>query len=186
MVMLSTEEEKQKSTKNSPGREGKTELNGHSNGLTSAHGNLVDAIREFLKKGSSASKLKSFLGTLSGNSQEVMDALFEALFGGIGKGFAKDVAKKKNYLAAATQEEGSQMVLLRAIESFSAKASPEAVKEVALVLKALYDHDLLEESSVIEWYQQGLVGGNKTSRMWKNIEPFMEWLQNAESESEEE
>jgi translation initiation factor 5 len=180
------EEEKQRSAKNSPGRERKTEINGHSNGLTSAHGNLVDAIRDFLKKGSSVSQLKSYLGSLSGNSQEVMDALFEALFEGIGKGFAKDVAKKKNYLAAATQEEGSQMVLLRAIESFSAKASPEAVKEVALVLKALYDHDLLEESSVIEWYQQGLVGGNKTSRIWKNIEPFMEWLQNAESESEEE
>lgn len=215
MVMLSTEEEKQKSAKNSPGREGKTQINGHSNGLTSAHGkvdeekqksaknspgeinghsnghtsahgNLVDAISEFLKKGSSASQLKSFLGSLTGNSQEVMDALFDALFGGIGKGFAKDVAKKKNYLAAATQEEGSQMVLLRALESFSAKASPEAAKEVALVLKALYDGDLLEESSVFEWYQQGLVGGNKTSRIWKNIEPFIQWLQNAESESEEE
>jgi translation initiation factor 5 len=186
MVMLSTEEEKQKSAKTSPGREGKTQINGHSNGHTSAHGNLVDAIREFLKKGSSASQLKSFLGSLTGNSQEVMDALFDALFGGIGKGFAKDVAKKKNYLAAATQEEGSQMVLLRALESFSAKASPEAAKEVALVLKALYDNDLLEESSVFEWYKQGLVGGNKTSRIWKNVEPFIQWLQNAESESEEE
>jgi translation initiation factor 5 len=186
MVMLSTEEEKQKSAKTSPGREGKTQINGHSNGHTSAHGNLVDAIREFLKKGSSASQLKSFLGSLTGNSQEVMDALFDALFGGIGKGFAKDVAKKKNYLAAATQEDGSQMVLLRALESFSAKASPEAAKEVALVLKALYDNDLLEESSVFEWYKQGLVGGNKTSRIWKNVEPFIQWLQNAESESEEE
>merc|ERR1712137_1313086 len=113
MVMLSTEEEKQKSAKNSPGREGKTQINGHSNGLSSAHGkldeekqksakteinghsnghssahgNLVDAIREFLKKGSSASQLKSFLGSLTGNSQEVMDALFDTLFGGIGKGF---------------------------------------------------------------------------------------------------
>lgn len=186
MVMLSTEEEKKKSGKKSPGREEKTESNGHSNGHTSAQGNLVDAVKEFLKKGSSASQLKSFLGTLSGNDQEVMDALFEALFAGVGKGFAKDVAKKKNYLAAATQEEGSQMVLLRAIESFSDKASPEAAKEVPLVLKALYDHDVLEEPNIVEWYQKGLVGGNKTSRIWKSVKPFMEWLQNAESESEEE
>ncbi|KAG2709177.1 hypothetical protein I3760_05G226500 [Carya illinoinensis] len=186
MVMLSTNEEKQKSAKKSPGREEKSQVNGHSNGHTSAHGNLVEEIREHLNKGSSPSQLKSFLGSLSGTYQEIMDALFEALFMGFDKGFAKEVAKKKNYLSAATQEEGSQMVLLRAIESFSAKASTKAVKELGLVLKELYDHDVLEESSILEWYQKGLGGGNKTSQIWKNLKPFIEWLQNAESESEEE
>lgn len=186
MVMLSTEEEKQKSAKKSPGREEKTEINGHSNGFTSTHRSLVDEIKDYLKKNSSASQLKSYLVSLSGTSQEVMDALFEALFMGIGKGFAKEVAKKKSYLAAATEGEGSQIVLLRAIESFCAKASTEAAKEVALVLKDLYDNDVVEEESVLEWYQQGLVGGNKTSQIWKNIKPFIEWLQNAESESEDE
>jgi translation initiation factor 5 len=188
MVMLSTDEEKQKSVKKSPGRSVKTEINGHKNGNgpASAQGSLVDEIREYLKKGSSASQLKPFLDSLSGTSQEVMDALFEALFGGLGKGFAKEVTKKKNFLAAVTQEEGSQKFLLHALESFSAKASPEAVKEVALVLKALYDHDVLEEEFIVEWYQQGLRSGNKASQIWKNVKPFIEWLQSAESESEEE
>nr|POF09270.1 eukaryotic translation initiation factor 5 [Quercus suber] len=188
MVMLSTDEEKQKSAKKSPAHEVKTEVNGHKdgNGLATAHGSLVDEIREYMKKGSSAGKLKPFLGSLSGTPQEVMDALFEALFEGLGKGFAKEVTKKKNYLAAATQEEGSQRFLLHAIESFCAKASPEAAKEVALVLKALYDHDVLEESSIMEWYQQGLSGGKKASQIWKNVRPVIDWLQSAESESEEE
>ena len=188
MVVLSTDEGKQKSAKKSPVHEVKTEINGHKNGngLATAHGSLVDEFREYLKKGSSASKLKPFLGSLSGTPQEVMDALFEALFEGLGKGFAKEVTKKKNYLAAATQEEGSQRFLLHAIESFCAKASPEAAKEVALVLKALYDHDVLEESSIMEWYQQGLSGGNKASQIWKNVRPVIDWLQSAESESEEE
>ncbi|XP_021284516.1 probable eukaryotic translation initiation factor 5-1 [Herrania umbratica] len=181
MVMLSTNEEKKKTVRKSPEREGKV----HENGV-SAHEKLVHEIMEYLKKGSPATQLKSFLGSLSGTSQEVMDALFVALFHDVKKGFAKEVTKKKSYLAAAIQEEGWQMVLLHSIESFCGKASPEAAKEVALVLKVLYDNDILEEELIMEWYQKGVAGSNKSSQIWKNVKPFIEWLQNAESESEEE
>lgn len=188
MVMLSMDEEKAKSTKKSPKHEEKSELKGAQNGTKSGNNQerLVDEIKEYLKKGPSAVKLKNFLGSLSGTSQEIIDALFEALFMGIGKGLAKEVAKKKTYLAAVTQEDRSQSILLHAIESFCGKSNPEAVKEVGLVLKALYDNDLLEEEFILEWYKQGLAGGNKNSKIWKNVKPFIEWLQSAESESEEE
>ncbi|PPS18776.1 hypothetical protein GOBAR_AA01836 [Gossypium barbadense] len=180
MVMLSTEEEK-KSVKKSPEREVKAQENG-----VTAHEKLVDEIKKYLKKGSSAAQLKSFLGSLSGTSQEIMDALFTALFHNVGKGFAEEVTKKKNYLVAAAREEGWQMMLLNSIESFCGKANLEAAKEVALVLKALYDNDILEEEFIMEWYQKGVAGGNKSSQIWKNSKPFIEWLQNAESETEEE
>ncbi|GMP47154.1 hypothetical protein CsSME_00015044 [Camellia sinensis var. sinensis] len=188
MVMLSTNEEKLNSAKNSPEREEQSKVSTHANGVKSSNSyeKLVDEIKEFLKKGSSANQLKSFLGSLSGTLQETMDALFKALFDGTGKRFSKEVTKKKNYLAAATQEEGSQLLLLHAIEAFCVKANPEAVKEVALVLKVLYDSDVLEEVFIVEWYGKGLSGNNKGSQIWKNVKPFMEWLQSAESESEEE
>ncbi|XP_059630863.1 eukaryotic translation initiation factor 5-like [Cornus florida] len=189
MVMLSTSEKKPTSGKNSPERKEKSKVNGHANGINTTNSfeaPLVDEIKEYLKKGGSASQLKSFLGSLSGTSQEIMDALFEALFNGLGKGFSKELAKKKNYLAAAAAEDESHLVLLHAIENFCGKASPEAVKEVGLVLKALYDSDLLEEEFIVQWYQKGLSGGNKGSQIWKNVKPFVEWLQSAESESEEE
>ncbi|KAK3427535.1 hypothetical protein EUGRSUZ_F03737 [Eucalyptus grandis] len=190
MVMLSTNEEKSKSTKKLPEEAAKSEtkVNGNGNGTVTAEteDSLVDEIKEFLKKGSSSSQLKSFLKSLSGTPKEIMDALFEALFDGVGKGFAKEVTKKKSYLVAATEEDGSQMVLLQAIESFCGKAGQEVTKEVALVLKFLYDNDVLEEEFIMEWYQKGLAGGNKASPIWKNVKPFIEWLQNAESESEEE
>ncbi|KAF5740273.1 Translation initiation factor IF2/IF5 isoform 1 [Tripterygium wilfordii] len=181
MVMLSTSEEKQKSMKKSP----KHENNGHENGAKNANNciYLLDEINKFLKTGSSPSQLKSFLGSLSGTQQELMDALFTALFEGVKKGFAKEVGKKKNYLAAATQD-GLHMVLLHAIESFCTKASPEAVKEVGMALKVLYDSDVLEEEFILEWNKKGRAGDNKDSPIWKNMEPFIEWLQNAESESE--
>ncbi|MBA0777270.1 hypothetical protein Gotri_005313 [Gossypium trilobum] len=184
MVMLSTDEEKKKSIKKSPEPETKV----HENGV-GAHDKLVDEIKEYFKKGSSPNQLKSFLGSLNGTSKEVMDAQFIALFNDVGKGFAKEVTKKKNYIAAAVaaiKEERSQLVLLNSIESFCSKASPEAAKEVALVLKVLYDDDILEEEFIMEWYQKGIAGSNKGSQIWKNLKPFIEWLQTAESESEDE
>ncbi|KAK6131106.1 hypothetical protein DH2020_035151 [Rehmannia glutinosa] len=181
MVMLSANEEKSKS-----GKEGKPKANGQANGVKSGKSELLDSIKEFVKKGAPAGQLKSFLESLSGTQQEIIDALFEALFEGVGKGFSKEVMKKKKYIAAAVQDEGSQPMMLCAIETFCGKANPEAVKEVALVLKALYDDDVLEEEFIVEWYEKGLNGGNKGSPIWKNVTPFVEWLQSAESETEEE
>ncbi|KAI5591445.1 hypothetical protein POPTR_004G093600v4 [Populus trichocarpa] len=194
MVMLSTEETEKKaralSKENgspkvaSPAREEKPKA---ENGSPSTHGTLVNELKLSLRKGVSASQLKSTLSALTGSAQEKMDALFEALFEGVAKGFVKEVAKKKNYLAAAvTQDEGSQLLLLRAIGAFCGKSGSSAMKEVALILKTLYDADVLEEEYIVQWYQEGLKGSNKDSQIWKNAKPVIEWLQNAESETEEE
>ena len=173
------------SGKKSPGRDAKA----HENGVKAkdAHDRLTTEIKEYLNKGSSASQLKSFLGSLSGTPQEIMNALIVALCEGVEKGYVKVMAKKKNFLAAAaTLEDGSQTTLLHAIECFCGKTRPEALKEAPFILKELYDNDLVEEEFIVDWYQKGLVGGNKDSAIWKNVKPFVEWLQNAESESEEE
>ncbi|KAE8701630.1 putative Auxin response factor [Hibiscus syriacus] len=154
MVMLSTNEEKKKSVKKSPENEAKVNENG-----VSVHKKLVDEINEHLRKGSSPTQLKSFLGSRSGTSQEVMNALFTALFNDVGKGFAKEVTKKKNYLVAAVSSakaEGCQMVFLHSLESFCGKASPEAAKEVALVLKCCMMTTFWRKSS--SW--------NGTRRVW--------------------
>lgn len=189
MVMLSANEEKKKSGKGSPAREGKAKSNGETNGVKAAadKDDLFILIKEYVNRGSSATQIKSFLESLSGSRQELVNAYFEALFEGAGKGFSQEVEKKKNYIAAALQDEDSQPMLLHAIETFCCgKASPEAVKEVALVLKALYDNDVLEEESIVDWFEKGVKGVNKSSPIWKNVKPFVEWLQNAESETEEE
>jgi len=189
MVMLTTKEEKP-SGKKSPPRGCKPEVEQEANGICSddqGENALVDDLKGFLKKGPTASQVKAHLGSCSGSAQEVVDALFEALFDGVEKGFAKEAAKKKNYVVAGlAHAEGSQLVLLHAVESFCGKASPDAVKEVALVLKNLYDADVLEEEAIVEWYQKGSASDNKGSPLWKHVKPFVEWLQSAESESDEE
>lgn len=186
MVMLTTEE---KSTrKKSPPRKAEAEVKAESNGSHSdPQQTLVKDLKEYLKMGCTASQLKTHLASCSGTTQEVVDALFEALFDGLQKGFAKEVNKKKNYIVAAlAYAEGSQPILLHAIESFCGKASPDAVKEVAVALKFLYDADVLEEEAIVTWYEQGSTGNNKGAPVWKFVKPFVEWLHSAESETEEE
>ncbi|KAJ7975793.1 Eukaryotic translation initiation factor 5 [Quillaja saponaria] len=181
MVMLST---------NEPEKQAKTANNGNDvpeNGNSNPSRTLTEEVKENLNKGIAANELKMFLGSLSGSAQEKMKALFEALFEGVEKGFAKEVIKKKSYLCSGlAQDEGSQLLLLKAIEDFCRKCSSSALREVPLVLKALYDTDMLEEEYIVQWYQEGQKGANKDSQIWKNTQPFISWLQSAESESEEE
>ncbi|CAN0913791.1 Eukaryotic translation initiation factor 5 [Linum grandiflorum] len=184
MVMLSTieEEKKAKSTAKSNGSSPKAivEKSKEENGKP----NLADEIKAGIDGGVTAAKLPGLLESLSGSGQEKMDALFLALFQGIEKGLSKEVIKKKRYLVAAIASGGdSQLLLVGAIQGFFEKAS--SVKELPLVLKALYDADVLEEEYILQWYQK-LRASNKESKIVKSAEPFIDWLQNAESESEEE
>ncbi|XP_054808648.1 eukaryotic translation initiation factor 5-like [Prosopis cineraria] len=181
MVMLSTDEPEKKP-------KAANEVNGGlENGNSNPYRSLVEDVKSYLKKGPSAEELQHQLAGLTASSQEKMNALFEALVDGVDKGYAKEVVKKRSYLAAAVAgEEGSQMLLLHAMEDFCCKSGSNALKEIALMLKALYDADVLEEEHIVRWYQKGLKGDSKDAKIWKNAQPFIEWLQNAESESEEE
>ncbi|XP_073115382.1 eukaryotic translation initiation factor 5-like [Elaeis guineensis] len=194
MVMLSTNEPDQEKKPQKPKKEGlangsakaEEQPGAAQNGVkANSYETLLKEIKGNLNKGSTPSQLCTFLCSVTESPQEVITALFEALFDGAGKGFAKEVGKKKNYVAAAVKDEGSQVLLLRAIEAFCSKCGADAVKEVALVLKVLYDGDVLEEESIVQWYKEELAGGNNSQAV-KNAKPFVEWLQNAESESEEE
>ncbi|CAO2827398.1 unnamed protein product [Amaranthus hypochondriacus] len=186
MVILSTEENSTR--KKSPPCNAEHVVK-ETNGTLAAdpHETLLKDLKEYLRRGSTASQLKNHLSSCSGTTQEVVNALFEALFGDVQKGFAKEVIKKKTYVVAAlAYADGSQQVVLHAIEYFCAKASSDFVKEVAIVLKHLYDADVLEEEAIVEWYKKGTTGNNQSAPIWKHVKPFVEWLQSAESESEEE
>ncbi|CAI0388871.1 unnamed protein product [Linum tenue] len=193
MVMLATidTEKKAKETAKANGSSPKgavspkAEEKSKENGKTISTTILTSELKESIGTGVSASQLPGLLDSLPGSGQEKMDALFMALFEGVEKGLAKEVVKKKKYLAAAIAAQGgdSQLLLLGSIQSFFEKSG--AGKEVALILKALYDADVLEEEHILQWYGN-LKGANKDSKIVKSAEPFIDWLQNAESETEEE
>jgi translation initiation factor 5 len=144
---------------------------------------LVEEIKANLGNAATAAKLKVVLSSSTLPAKDVMDALFEALFHGAGKGFANDVKKNKEYLAAAAPDEGAQMLLLQAIGSFCGKCSAEALKEVPVVLKFLYDGDVLEEETIVQWYDEAVAAG-KYSQAVEKARRFVVWLQSAESDEE--
>ena len=159
--------------------------NGNQTGpKTTPYDELVEEIKANLGNAATAAQLKGVLASSALPPKDVMHALFEALFHGMGKGIAKEVVKNKKYLSAAVPDELSQMLLLQAIEAFCGKCSAEALKEVPVVLKALYDGDVLEEETIVQWYNEAVAAG-KNSQVVRNAKPVVEWLQSAESDDDE-
>ncbi|EES15961.1 hypothetical protein BDA96_08G106900 [Sorghum bicolor] len=152
---------------------------------TNPYDELVEEIKHQLRNAATAAELKDLLSTSTLCSQDVMNVLFEALFDGVGKGFAKAVEKNMAYLAALVPDEGHQAKLLQAIEEFGSKCSAAALKQIPFVLRALYCGDVLEEETILQWYYVAVAGG-KNSKVLQNAKPFVEGLQNADYESEQE
>lgn len=155
---------------------------------------LLNDLRQCLKKGMTPAQLAVHLSDLQNQVEpkcEVMDAYFVALFEGCGKGLHKEISKKNAYLDAAVQDEGSQKDLLSAIEAFCSDLPANASKEIALLLKVLYDEEILEEEQILLWYDavpaaaNGAGDGSKSAAVRKSARPFVDWLRSAEAESEE-
>ncbi|XP_047075963.1 eukaryotic translation initiation factor 5-like [Lolium rigidum] len=144
---------------------------------------LVEEIKSSLGNVATAAQLKAVLSSSTLPAKDVMNALFKALFHGAGKGFANDVKKNREYLAVAVPDEGAQILLLQAIGSFCSECSAEALKEVPVVLMVLYDGDVLEEETIVQWYDEAVAAG-ECSKAVANARRFVEWLQSAESDEE--
>ncbi|KAG0561862.1 hypothetical protein KC19_9G098600 [Ceratodon purpureus] len=149
---------------------------------------LVNDFRQCLKKGMTPAQVVAHLQSKGEPKKEAMEALFVALFEGCGKGLHKEIAKKKTYLDAAVQDESAQKDLLSAIETFCSELPANASKEIALLLKVLYDEEILEEEQILLWYEAGNGAGDgpKRAAVRKSARPFVDWLRSAEAESEEE
>lgn len=120
-------------------------------------------------------------------------ALLEALFGDSPKTFSKAVSKKLSFLTAFVKAgKEAQTALLAGIEVFAGVTFPAARKDVALVLKKLYDSDVVEEEKILEWFDAGAevnsdlgVPKEGGEAVREQAKPFVEWLRSAEEESDE-
>ncbi|XP_024377973.1 probable eukaryotic translation initiation factor 5-1 [Physcomitrium patens] len=154
---------------------------------------FLSDFKECLMKSMTPAQMAAILNNAEPQS-EAMDAFFVALFEGCGKGLHKEISKKKAYLDAVVQDETSQKHLLAAIETFCAALPLNASKEIALLLKVLYDAEILEEEQILLWYDavpsgkssaNGSGAGSKAACVRKSALPFIDWLRSAEAESEE-
>ncbi|XP_024529513.1 eukaryotic translation initiation factor 5 [Selaginella moellendorffii] len=153
----------------------------------SLHDKLVKDLKAKIASGCSAAEAASLVLNKPDPPLDVMVAYFQALFDGVSKDLFKEVKKSKEYLEVVVQDESCQKNLLVAMEVF-ASTGVDVSKQMLLVLKFLYDADVLEEEHILEWYSSKpspLVGA-KAENVKKAVEPFIQWLENAEAETETE
>mmetsp|Transcript_1294 Transcript_1294/g.3725 ORF Transcript_1294/g.3725 Transcript_1294/m.3725 type:complete len:406 (+) Transcript_1294:164-1381(+) len=79
-------------------------------------------------------------------------------------------------------------VMLVCIENLCGDRQEEALlKKTPLVLKAFYDHDLLDEEAILKWYDKKSKNAKRdvSKKVKKAAEPFITWLKEADEESED-
>lgn len=96
---------------------------------------------------------------------------------------------RKVFLKFCHQNPKAQKYLLGGFEQLVGKVYPDALMpKVPHILKALYDADILEEETIIEWGQKvskKYVSKEIAADIHERASPFVKWLMEAEEESEE-
>jgi len=83
--------------------------------------------------------------------------------------------------------EKHQKAFLGGIERFVGNEHPTLIPQIPKILLPIYEHDLVEEETLKSWTKASKkyvdIGTSKKVR--KAAEPFLQWLENAESDEEE-
>jgi len=100
--------------------------------------------------------------------------------------------EKKLILAACGQDEMGEAVLLLALEHLAAISVPARLPEAALVMKLMYEYDIVSEDTFFAWSantkasrKMGLTK-EQAKEVREVVQPFLTWLEEAESDSEDE
>lgn len=104
------------------------------------------------------------------------------------------VAKYASVLEKIIDGQHSQYQLLALAEHFCAVEHSELLTSYPILLKLLYDEDLLDEECLVAWATNGVrkeyahwaVTDDFAAKLKALLQPFIEWLENAEEESEAE
>lgn len=102
-----------------------------------------------------------------------------------------------NVLTALVNTDANKFMarhLIGAIEDFFGSKYPTLIKGFPLVLKQLYDEDVLEEDVILDWASQGVtyefspqsMTGEQIKQLRTSAEPFITWLKEADEGSDDE
>ncbi|KAL2099362.1 hypothetical protein ACEWY4_005842 [Coilia grayii] len=96
---------------------------------------------------------------------------------------------KRHFLRFCHNDKRAQRYLLGGVECVVKLHQAQLLPRVAVILKDLYDNDLLDEDVILAWAQKvskKYVSKELAKEIHAKAAPFITWLQNAEEESEEE
>ena len=155
---------------------------------------MTISLREMLDEKKSSKEIAKYALTCESIEElEMRMKIFvEAVLGPCSKSLAEYTMKRAKYFKAIAKDEIKQLALLAGMESFLGKTRKEYAKETPLVLKVLYDADAAEEEVVLKWYNNPKVASclkvdeSVAAAVRKHAAPFVNWLEEAESEDESE
>ncbi|PWY68622.1 translation initiation factor eIF5 [Aspergillus heteromorphus CBS 117.55] len=102
---------------------------------------------------------------------------------------AKQIPSRAGLLKKMITSERHEKAFLGGTERFVGKDRPELIAQVPAVLLKYYEHDLISEETLKAWGAKAskkYVDIQTSKKVRKAAEPFLQWLENAESEEESE
>ncbi|CAK0738548.1 hypothetical protein CVIRNUC_001058 [Coccomyxa viridis] len=156
--------------------------------------NPVKRVRKLALSGAAPKEVIAELGSIDAEGGQIgrTSILYEALFGELPEDI-KIAAELKGHvvlLKLAGAEPALQLAQLVALERLLGVHLPERTKEAALVLQALYDEDIVEEDLIVAWHAKPSAGkvlgvdASAAAAVREAAKPFVEWLEEAESDEE--
>lgn len=117
---------------------------------------------------------------------KAVQVLAQALFT---EDIVKEITEHAGLLSKVVSSEEHERSLLGGIERFVGLEHPELISQIPNILFKLYEGDIISESVVQHWgthVSKKYVDKDTCKKVRKAAKPFIEWLEQAESSSEDE
>lgn len=119
-------------------------------------------------------------------SDKAVTILIQTLFD---QNVLDQIPKQLPLIKSFVKTEKDQKGLIGGLERLIGLSHPkELLPKTALILKAFYDEDILEEETLLSWAEKvskKFIERKIARKIHEKSEPFIKWLQDAEEESEE-
>lgn len=105
------------------------------------------------------------------------------------KNIAKQISKRASLLQKLVTSERHEKALLGGTERFVGSDHPELMSQIPAILLGYYQNDIVSEETLKAWGAKAskkYVDIQTSKKVRKAAQPFLEWLENAESEEESE
>eukprot|EP01114_Cavostelium_apophysatum_P019172 TRINITY_DN609_c0_g1_i1.p1 TRINITY_DN609_c0_g1~~TRINITY_DN609_c0_g1_i1.p1 ORF type:complete len:398 (-),score=174.74 TRINITY_DN609_c0_g1_i1:49-1242(-) len=141
---------------------------------------FVPVVKEALKDGVDA--LQQLKTKQAVDDKTFVTALFNAMFAADADLLAQLKANGKTF-TKFVKSGAAQIALLSAIENFCGKVNTAQLSKVPLILKELYDQELVDEDNIFAWEKEKT---DAVAAVREQAAPMLKWLKEAEEESDEE
>ncbi|KAJ2522211.1 eukaryotic translation initiation factor 5 [Coemansia sp. RSA 1939] len=122
-----------------------------------------------------------------GKKHRALVVVVQCLFGD-SESVAKDVARREKLLRSFGDSDKHQRAVIGGIERVVEQRLEQRVARVPGILKALLDEEIVEEETFLDWGKKPskrYVDKDVAKRIHKAAQPFLQWLQTAESEDDD-